>query len=54
MKKCKFCKSDNLIMKIVDNKIGLYCINCNALLEKLTASEMRKLKMLGYEIEGYY
>lgn len=52
--KCKHCQNDKLIMRMENNIIGLYCIKCDAWLETLSASKMRKYKMRGIELEGYY
>jgi transcription elongation factor Elf1 len=51
---CKHCNSDNLIMRIENGVIGLYCKDCEAWLQTLTPAGMRKYKMRGIELEGYY
>jgi hypothetical protein len=52
--KCKHCNSAHLIMRVENGVMGLYCKDCEAWLETLTASKMRKYKMRGIELEGYW
>lgn len=51
---CKYCNSENLIMREINEQLGLYCKDCDALISYLTRAEMRKLRGKGYELEGYF